>query len=418
LPLPQEWSESLQKNSGTIQEKLLVLLLEDLKGRKVDLASLHLADIDRITGLLRLPPRDGHTEVARLGLDTMKAFHEYTLKRGDTNPALFVNNEGQMIGAEQLVAIASRVAERSGLEFDRESFQFRSIRSENPRLVTKTASRDLFYLYGIISHALRREIVELLGDQGPLGFSQIKQRLNVKVGTLYYHFDMLDGLITRDAQRRYLLTTAGRDAYEKLRSAEYVQSSNILAQHVQTSQTSVERSFRLLVPAKAIMALQSRTPLAIAGAVLLLVLGSLSVFQAHLITVLLFLDPSDENPLLLGIGFLANWIVIFGVADLLATYLFGRKGEHLTLLIGTTYALIPVLVFVAWWDLAITFSIQAFGLTIFALSRVILILLQAWSLAILARIVSGLKGLRLDKAAVISLVIAYLSITVAYLRGV
>jgi hypothetical protein len=323
-----------------------------------------------------------------------------------------------VLSADELAVMASQVAERSGLEFDKESFQFRFSRSETPRLVAKTASRDLFYLYGIVSHPLRRQIVELLGDEGPLGFSQIKQRLNVKVGTLYYHFDMLAGLIAQDPQKRYILTTAGRDAYEKLRSAEYVRSSNTLAQHVPAGQTSVERGFRLLVPARAIVALQSRTLLATASAVLLLGLGSLSVFQAHLATVFLFLDPSDENPILLGLGFLANWIVIFGIADLLATYLFGRKGEHLTLLIGTTYALIPLLVFVAWWDLAVAFSVQAFGLTTFAISRLVLILLQAWSLAILARVVSGLKGLRLDKAAVISLVIAYLSIMVAYLRGV
>ena len=418
MPLPQEWFESLQKNSTTIQEKLLVLLLEDLEGRKVDLVSLRLADIDRVTGLLRLPAKNGRSEVTRLSHDTMRAFHEYGLKRSDTNPALLVNNEGQVLSTGELAAVVSQVAERSGLEFDKESFQFRSSRSETPRLVAKTASRDLFYLYGIVSHPLRRRIVELLGDEGTLGFSQIKQRLNVKVGTLYYHFDMLAGLIEQDPQKRYMLTSAGRDAYEKLRSAEYVQSSDILAQHVPASQTSVERVFRLLVPQIGIIALQSRTISTIAGAVLLLGLGSLSVFQAHLATVFLFLDPSDENPILLGLGFLANWIVIFGIADLLATYLFGRKGEHLTLLIGTTYALIPLLVFVAWWDLAVTFSIHAFGLTTFALSRAVLILLQAWSLAIMARIVSGLKGLRLDKAAVISLVIAYLSIMLAYLRGV
>jgi len=133
--------------------------------------------------------------------------------------------------------------------------------------------------------------------------------------------------------------------------------------------------------------------------------------------VALFLNSSSQSPLLLGLGFLGNWLLVYAVADGIATLVFRRNGEHLVLLLGTAYALVPLLAFVAWWDLATALTLQAPGLTTIALSRVVLVLAQAWSLALLARIVSVLKGLRLDKAAVISLVIAYLSIVIAYLRA-
>ena len=114
---------------------------------------------------------------------------------------------------------------------------------------------------------------------------------------------------------------------------------------------------------------------------------------------------------------MSNWLLIFAVADGIATFAFGRKGEHLVLLLGTAYALVPLLVFIGWWDLASALSLQAPGLTTIAISRIVLVVLQAWSLALMARIVSVLKGVRLDKAAVISLVLAYLSVMIAYLRG-
>ena len=285
----------------------MVLLLRDLEGRKVDLASLNEDDFDRVTGFLRLPTLDGRRETAKLGQDTLRAFHRYNLQRKDGDVALFVDSEGQRLRQEELLEIAGRLAEKSGLEFDPVRLQFRALRIESPKLVSKTASRDLFYLYGVVSHPLRKQIVELLGDEGPLGFSQIKQRLDVKVGTLYYHFDMLVGLIAQDSQKRYALTDSGKDAYRKLRSAEYVQSSERLAQESPTFQTPVERGLRLLVPTRIILSLQSRTPLGLIGAAILMGLGSFSVFQAHLATVLFFFDPSNLDPLLLGLGFVLNW---------------------------------------------------------------------------------------------------------------
>ncbi len=259
--------------------------------------------------------------------------------------------------------------------------------------------------------------MELLGDEGPLGFTQIKKRLDVRVGTLYYHFDMLAGLVTQDPQKKYMLTEAGKDAYRKLRSAEYVQSGDVLAESLPGTRSGVERGLRFLAPGRFLFGIQSLSPLTIIGAAAVLGLGSFSTYQAGLETVVLFLNPSGQNPLVLALGFLGNWLLIFAVADGIATFVFGRRGEHRVLLLGSAYSLVPLLVFIGWWDLASALSLQTPGLTTIAISRIVLVVLQAWSLALMARIVSVLKGIRLDKAAVISLILAYLSIMIAYVRG-
>ena len=284
-------------------------------------------------------------------------------------------------------------------------------------MVAKGVSRDLFYLYGIVSNPLRRQIVEMLGDEGPSGFTQIRKRLNVPVGTLYYHFDMLSALITQDNQKRCVLTEAGRDAYQKLRSTEYVRSGELLSNSTGSQLTAVEKGLRMLVPASLLASLQRKSTFSVFMAATILALGSLSAYLAGLETIVLFVNPSDQT-YLLPVEFLLNWLIVFGVADFLATYLFSRKGEHLTLLAASAYALLPLLVFEGWWEVAVALSLKLLGLSTFGLSRVILVLLQAWSLAMLARIVSVIKGLRLDKAAIITLVLAYLSITIALLRGV
>jgi hypothetical protein len=409
--------DQLLRSSSTAQERFFVMLVRDLEGRNVDLSTILLSDVDRVSGILQLT-MDGRVERIRLSRETNLALHEYTQHRPNREPALIVDQGGRPLSRSEIEVALGELAQRGGLQFDSGRLRFQEPKvAQGPRLVTKGTTRDLFYLYGIVAHPLRRQVVELLGDEGPTGFTQIKNRLNVRVGTLYYHFDMLAGLVVQDSQKRYMLTEAGKDAYRKLRSAEYVQTTGILADSLPSSQTGIEKGLRFLFPGRLLYSIQAMSPPAVALAAVVLGLGAFSTYQAGLETVALFLNPSGQSPLLLGLGFLGNWLLVYAVTDGIATLVFRRNGEHLVLLLGTAYALIPLLVFVGWWDLATALSLQAPGLTTIALSRIVLVLAQAWSLALLARIVSVLKGLRLDKAAVISLVLAYVSIVIAYVRA-
>lgn len=394
--------------------------MKDLEGQDVQLAKLSTSDVDRASRLLKVSTDNGSSHSFLLSRETVEAFRDYVGTRNDRDPSLFLNPSGTRMDEPAIRSWTRMLGTRSGMDFDESRLLFSSrIRTatNGNRLVQKGMNRDIFYLYGVVAHPVRRKIIELLGDEGPLGFTQIKARLTIRVGTLYYHFDMLSGLIAQDGQKRYMLTAAGRDAYEKLQSEDFVRSGSVLADAVPASHGSAARFDRLVSLGWLVSLLQKESPVAFAGTGLVLALGALLVSQAQLETVILFLNPLYTNPWLLALAFLGSWVIIYAISDAITSLLFGRKGEHLPLLLGSAYAMVPLVLFAGWWTLVTDFTINVAGVGTFPFSRLVLVILQAFSLLILARMVSGLKGVRLDKAAVISLTIAYLSIAITYFRS-
>jgi hypothetical protein len=413
------------KNCNSNLERFLLLLVNDLEGKHGRLESLDASMVDKVRGFLRYPSDGiGTVESYRLSPRTMKSYFEYDSRRRDKGRALFVDESGGRLSESHLRGLLREIAQRSGVGFDERNLTFQPVKpSQSPRMVSKGVTRDMFYLHGIVSHPLRRQIVELLGDEGPLGFTQIKNRLSVRVGTLYYHFDTLAGVVAQGPDKKYMLTDAGRDVYAKLHSAEYAQSGEALSKSLPTP-SSIDRLGRVLVPAPLIDAIRAGSPAAILGAVLVLGIGAFLVYQARLETLVLLLNPSSLGLTLsltieatvLEAAFFGSWIAIYAVSDIIATVLFGRKGEHLVLLLGSAYSLIPLLLFAGWWDLVTNVTLPT-GVPALTVSRIVLVILQTWSLGILATIVARVKGLRLDKSAVIALAIAYLSILIAYVGG-
>ena len=67
---------------------------------------------------------------------------------------------------------------------------------------------DLSKYHTLLRDPTRRKIIEILAEQGKVGFKELKQILGLGVGTVYYHLDMLSEFITQDKNRKYMLTTA------------------------------------------------------------------------------------------------------------------------------------------------------------------------------------------------------------------
>jgi hypothetical protein len=418
MPVSRELLGRLVENAGSAQERFLVLLLNDLDGHRIELSDLNVSDIDRSSGILRVRRSGQSAGRVRLGGATLMTFHEYISRRDGQEPALFVSDQGARQINDEITRVLDQIAERAGLLFDHETVRFSAPRKgRTPRIATKVASKDLFYLYGIVSHPLRRKIIEVLGE-GPTGFTTLKKRVDAKVGTLYYHLDMLKGLVSQDSQKRYQLTSVGVDAYKRLQSSEYVESSSLLVQNLPENRGIVERVASVLAFGPLWPGLVAGSIVPKIGAVGLVGVGAFLVFQARLETVLLFLNPVLAGSTLLALEFVLAWVVVYGIADIVGTLLFHRKGEHLALLLATGYALTPLLGFAVWWNLVIYYSFRTPLVSTFVFSRVLLIILQAWSLAILARAVSSVKGLRLERAAVVSLAVAYMNVLTAYLRGI
>jgi len=69
----------------------------------------------------------------------------------------------------------------------------------------------------VVSKPNRAAIIRAIGDQGELSFKDLKAKMNLGVGTLYYHLDGLTGLVTQNGAKQYILTEQGRKVYDALK---------------------------------------------------------------------------------------------------------------------------------------------------------------------------------------------------------
>jgi hypothetical protein len=69
-----------------------------------------------------------------------------------------------------------------------------------------------------LNHPVRKRIIELLGSRGSMSFTEMRSEMNLPVGTLYYHLDVLKGYVLQDEERRYYLSKDGRKLYDMLSS--------------------------------------------------------------------------------------------------------------------------------------------------------------------------------------------------------
>lgn len=77
---------------------------------------------------------------------------------------------------------------------------------------------DLFKIYQALGNPHRRNIIMILGENPDgLTFSELRKRLNLSVGTLYYNLDQLEDLIYQKSDRRYALSEKGLLAYKMLK---------------------------------------------------------------------------------------------------------------------------------------------------------------------------------------------------------
>ncbi|MEM4270304.1 MAG: helix-turn-helix domain-containing protein, partial [Candidatus Caldarchaeum sp.] len=64
---------------------------------------------------------------------------------------------------------------------------------ENPNLVTVSKTLEpkdeKLLFYTLLKNPIRRQIITLLKENGPMAATDLKQLLGISVGTLYYHLE-------------------------------------------------------------------------------------------------------------------------------------------------------------------------------------------------------------------------------------
>src|SRR5207245_11010357 len=82
------------------------------------------------------------------------------------------------------------------------------------------SDESLTRVYNALANPTRRQIVQILKERGKAGFKELHETLKISVGALYHHLDSLEGFVAQGADRKYVLTDAGRAASNAFSTGE------------------------------------------------------------------------------------------------------------------------------------------------------------------------------------------------------
>ena len=264
-------------------------------------------------------------------------------------------------------------------------------------------------LYSALGNPYRRQIVQILREKRKVGFKELHNTLKISVGALYHHLDMLEGIVAQDPDKKYVLTDQGRSAVETFSVSE----EKIAAGNVQTSRETRLGVFsgEVLLGRRLLNYVDSDPVRSFPLAVLIVAFGAWVSSLTRLEPLLLFyITPASGTiSTLFMFAFPIGWLITFALADIVSTFVFHRGGDDLRLLNGTAFAMLPLLVVPGLFSLA---QLLAPGRSLGFTAILLPIFLQAWVVCLLASAVSISKGLKVERAALISLGVIYLNILI------
>jgi len=279
--------------------------------------------------------------------------------------------------------------------------------SELGEQLVSSSENNISKVYTALGNSYRRQIVQILREKGKAGFKELHDTLGISVGALYHHLEALEGIVAQAPDKKYVLTEQGRSTIDTLSISE---------EKIAAGRLPVARETRLGLVSKEVLFgrtlfeyLNQESLRTLPLAVLIVFFGGWVSSQANLEPLLLFyLSPTSSAGrawfiLLFPIG----WLATFAVADILSTTIFHRKGGDISLLNGTAFSMLPLLIVPG-----ISFLVQEFspGRPVGYLTILLPVVLQVWILCLLSTSISISKGLKLEKTALISLGVVYVNI--------
>jgi hypothetical protein len=272
------------------------------------------------------------------------------------------------------------------------------------------SDESLTRVYNALANPIRCQIVQILKETGRAGFKELHDTLKISVGALYHHLDSLEGFVAQGADRRYVLTDDGRAAINAFSTGEERIIAN--AVHTPPGESRVGFFSRELLFGRTVFNYLSQEPLRrLPIAAIILALGGAISFMTNLEPILLFyLNPTQGIAktwflLLFPLG----WFITFGLADIMCNLIYHRKGGELSLVNGSAFAMLPLLLVPG-----LILLVQPFSALIRSALLVTILLqvaVQVWVVSLLSGAISVSKGLPLKRTALVSLAVMSLNIT-------
>ncbi|MGC9069291.1 MAG: DUF7347 domain-containing protein [Thermoprotei archaeon] len=248
-------------------------------------------------------------------------------------------------------------------------------------------------LYEILGSDVRRRIIVFVGERGSVRFTDLKNYMGISVGSLYYHLNILEGLITQTQDKRYTLTEKGLEAYKMLVGKNIeIPKQGVITRVLYgmmlswlISKMSEKRSIRL--------------PL-----ILLLFTSYVYVpYTVRLVPLGFFFGFSSLVWWYYVVFSLLSWFLMYFFGDVLASLFFRRWGVGHSLLLELS--VIPVFVL---------YVIPGFLFMLNLMNEYVLLVFQSWSLIILGFIIAYTKGLKVEQGLLITLILFYINFMLIY----
>jgi len=273
----------------------------------------------------------------------------------------------------------------------------------------KRLTEDLSRYHTLLRDPARRKIIEILGTQEKIGFKELRETLGLGVGTVYYHLDMLSDFITQDNQRKYRLNDRGKVLYQVLKEGSVPAFLGI--------SEALSHRFAKWLFLSPVFAKTVKPLLLLPFALAILLIGGFGAASAGLDSALFFYFPYSARDFTSLIAlYIFNWIGLFLFAEILAYLAYRRVGNDLQLLTCILLASFPLAIFPYIYPFTSEIFLAILGLKM-SVSTIALFILQIWTLLLLSAALCFGKGLRLDKAIVISLTAIYINMAVLFFTG-
>ncbi len=278
---------------------------------------------------------------------------------------------------------------------------------------TEKLGRD--HVFHILRNPVRRGIISILGEKGQLGFTDLRKTFpDISVGTLYYHLDLLNRIITQSPEKKYILTEEGKRIFSQVLKSE----ENLIPVKASVeAQVGVESPISFLLMPGFFSDISLRPIKYVATPFLVFISFAFLAWLSHSVEVLFFFIPvNGTQALLVSASAGASLLGVYAEINAL-TFLFYRRREgNLSLLITTSAGLIPLLTYpLALYVAALMNDQAAFARSL--LNMILTVAPQVFSVILITAGLSQAKGLRLDRSALIVLVVVYVNVLLLYLLG-
>ncbi|MHA1115292.1 MAG: winged helix-turn-helix domain-containing protein [Candidatus Heimdallarchaeaceae archaeon] len=270
--------------------------------------------------------------------------------------------------------------------------------------MSPSKTKEPINIFKALSNPIRRNLVSFIGDKTRYGdsvsFTQIQQEFNMKVGTLYHHLDSLGDLITQDEKKKYLLTPKGVQAYNLIEDK--------IDAFAKEMPTFGPFSFLHRVFLRDYFEKIQSDPLRFLGISLFifsgLVTGSYFLSYGPIFIFPTLISPQFLTPVL----FVLSALVIYLLIELFTSLFFRKTTDKLALFQAVLYSQIPLFIFsiIEYFVMDVDYSVSPLDISIWLF--LLLIFIQLLFLGIIIEALIVIKGLRMEKAGLIALLVIYL----------